>query len=581
MEKFYSDERNVQMLISLLKEHNIKKVIASPGHTNLGFVASLQNDPYFEMYSSVDERSAAYMACGLAAESKEPVVLSCTGATASRNYLPGLTEAYYRKLPILAVTSTQHSGRIGNYIPQVIDRTSMLNDIVNLSVQIPTITTNDDTISCNIKINKALLELRHRDGGPVHINLETNYSTNFNVKNLPKERVINRIEVGDNFPSLDGKKIILFIGNHLLMDNNLTALIDEFCEKYDTAVFCDKTSNYYGKYRIDPYIFCNQDQFVSSLRSCDILIHIGTVSGSSIVIKPSEVWRVNPDGEIRDTFGNLKYVYEMKESYFFKHYCDIKKTKKNITFFNQCLNQYNEIMNLVNDEKIPFSNVWVASKLVPLLKTDDYLHMGIFNSLRSCNYFSSNNKIWGFSNTGGFGIDGCLSSLLGASLANKNSIHYGIVGDLAFFYDMNALGNRHLSNNVRIIVVNNGCGTEFHNYNARGSVLENSVDEYVAAGGHYSAKSKDLIKNYVETLGIKYLRANNKDEFLSKLNCFMSEQEREKPIIFEVFTTPEDESNALKYMNNLQINTTGAAKNVAKKLLGEKGIKFAKNILKK
>lgn len=94
--KYYSSERSVQLLISLLKQHGIKKIVASPGTTNLSFVASLQQDEWFEVYSSVDERSAAYLACGMAEESGEPVVLSCTGATASRNYIPGLTEAYYR-----------------------------------------------------------------------------------------------------------------------------------------------------------------------------------------------------------------------------------------------------------------------------------------------------------------------------------------------------------------------------------------------------------------------------------------------------------------------------------------------------
>lgn len=74
------------------------------------------------MYSSVDERSAAYMACGLAAETNEPVVLTCTGATASRNYLSALTEAFYRKLPILAITATQPEVKIGSYSPQAIDR---------------------------------------------------------------------------------------------------------------------------------------------------------------------------------------------------------------------------------------------------------------------------------------------------------------------------------------------------------------------------------------------------------------------------------------------------------------------------
>ena len=103
--KHYTDERNVQIVISLLKQHGIHRVIASPGTTNMTFVGSIQNDPYFQIWSSVDERSAAYLACGMASETGEPVVLSCTGATASRNYMPGLTEAYYRKLPVLAITS--------------------------------------------------------------------------------------------------------------------------------------------------------------------------------------------------------------------------------------------------------------------------------------------------------------------------------------------------------------------------------------------------------------------------------------------------------------------------------------------
>ena len=124
MLQHYTDERNIQIVISLLKAHGIKRVVASPGTTNLSFVASIQQDSFFEIYSAADERSAAYIACGMAAESGEAVVLSCTGATASRNYMPALTEAYYRNLPVLAITSAQHSGRIGALIPQVIDRFS-------------------------------------------------------------------------------------------------------------------------------------------------------------------------------------------------------------------------------------------------------------------------------------------------------------------------------------------------------------------------------------------------------------------------------------------------------------------------
>ena len=106
MQLLYSNQKNVQILISLLKAFDIHNVIVSPGVKNISFVGSIQNDAWFKLYSCVDERSAAYMACGIASETKQPVVLTCTEATAPRNYFPGLTEAFYRKLPIIAVTST-------------------------------------------------------------------------------------------------------------------------------------------------------------------------------------------------------------------------------------------------------------------------------------------------------------------------------------------------------------------------------------------------------------------------------------------------------------------------------------------
>ena len=119
---YYTNERQILILIALLKANGIRKIVASPGATNVTFIGSVQQDSFFKIYSCVDERSAAYMACGLAAECGEPVVLTCTGATSSRNYLPGLTEAYYKHLPILAVTSSQLTERVGHLIAQVIDR---------------------------------------------------------------------------------------------------------------------------------------------------------------------------------------------------------------------------------------------------------------------------------------------------------------------------------------------------------------------------------------------------------------------------------------------------------------------------
>lgn len=198
----YTEEKNVLMLMSLMKQHGVRKIVASPGTTNISFVVSLQRDPYFQVFSSVDERSAAYIACGLAEESGEPVALSCTQATASRNYFPGLTEAYYRKLPVLAVTSTQHPVRIGQNIQQAIDRTIQPVDTVKLSVQVPIIQSAEDASYANIAINRALLELRRDGGGPVHINLTTTYTKVYDTSELPKSRSVMRYTAEDELPQI-------------------------------------------------------------------------------------------------------------------------------------------------------------------------------------------------------------------------------------------------------------------------------------------------------------------------------------------------------------------------------------------
>lgn len=103
-----------------------------------------------------------------------------------------------------------------------------------------------------------------------------------------------------------------------------------------------------------------------------------------------------------------------------------------------------------------------------------------------------------YCNVGGFGIDGNLSSLIGASLYDSQKFYFGIFGDLSFFYDMNSLGNRHVNNNLRIMVINNGLGTEFKNYSYAGAIFGDETDKYIAAAGHYGSKSEDLIKNYAE-----------------------------------------------------------------------------------
>ena len=578
----FSEEKNVLMLMSLMKAHNIKKVIVSPGTTNISLIASMQQDDYFELYSAYDERSAAYMACGMAAESGEPVALSCTQATASRNYFPGLTEAFYRKLPVLAITSSQHAGRIGQGFQQAIDRTRQPVDTVRLSVQVPVIYNRDDEWQCNVLINQALMELRRNGGGPVHMNLFTTYSRVFNQKSLPKERFIQRVTYFDAYknrlPAIrDGARIAIFVGAHRKWTEDQLKAVDSFCDKYNAVVCCDQVSNYKGKYRVNIVLASYQWEYNTPAMGADIVIHIGEITGSPLRIRAKEVWRVDPNGAVMDTFKTQRYVFEMEEEYFFSTYAskaDIMDCHSYLEFWKSENRKIYESLS-----ELPFSNAWLAQNTLPKLPKDCILHMGIYNSYRMWSMFEAPSNVDGYANTGGYGIDGGMSSLLGASLVTDKLV-FGVFGDLAFFYDMNSLGNRHYGKNVRIILVNNGIGTEFKNPDNRGYQFGDDANPYIAAEGHNGAKSRKLVKHYAEDLGFKYLSAENKEEYLNNLDEFLR-PESDTSIIFEVFIDTKDDTEAYAMLSHAFSSTQGKVKTGIKKVLGQEGIRSVKKLLGK
>ena len=211
------------------------------------------------------------------------------------------------------------------------------------------------------------------------------------------------------------------------------------------------------------------------------------------------------------------------------------------------------------------------------------VHYGIYNALRSWSFFESPESVLGYANVGGFGIDGNISSLIGASLAHTDRLYFGIVGDLSFFYDMNSLGNRHVGKNLRVMVINNGRGTEFtikDSFTYRADIEPGAVS-YISAEGHYGNQSRQLVKHYAEDLGFKYMAASEKKEYLDCLEQFVNPQIGDKPILLEVFTDSTDERNALDMMYNLKESVHAQLKQAAKGILGEKGIQMAKKILGK
>lgn len=573
----FTSHRNIQIVIALLKKNGIKRVVTSPGVTDMAINFSLQHDNFFELYSCVDERSAAYMACGMAAETGEPVVLTCTGATSSRNYMPGMTEAYYRHLPVLAITCSQPSSRIGHYFNQVTDRNHLPTDVAEESVCAQVIVSPDDEWDVTVKVNKAIIGLRRNGGGPCHINLEIGDGGNFYCKSIPPARSIDLVAKNPQMPPIMFEKVAVFVGQHSVWSKELTALVDRFCEIYNAIVICDQTSNYKGKYGVLISLINDQAEEKYNTRppEIDLIIHIGYVS--NVMIRGKEVWRINEDGQIRDTFHKLRKVFQMTELDFFTHYAGANSETKDTSFYKDYNGRYEHLLNSIPE--LPFSNLWVAQMIAGRFPENSVLHLGIRNSLRSYEYFRIPQTVSVYSNTGGFGIDGGVSSLIGASLIHPEKLYFGVFGELLFFYDMNSIGNRHIQNNLRIIIVNNGLGQEFKNYSCSSSAFGSETDAFIAAKGHFGCQSRQLIKGYAETLGFEYMCANDKEEFLSVCDRFLTPDNLTRPILLELFTNTSDEDEALQRVTLIS-NKSKFLKS-AKRIIDRPEMVKAKDLIKK
>lgn len=550
----YTDDKTTQIVISMLKAYNIKNIILSPGTRNSAFSASIQCDSFFKPYSVVDERSAGYFATGLAFETNEPVVICCTGATASRNYLSALTEAFYRKLPIIAITFGYEYGDL-LLTPQYIDRSTSQNDIKLRSTTLPQITGTIAQKRCELLLNDTLIKCIY-GRGPVHINI-LHFTYKFCTTSLP---TVHKIEYNSAYTLIDNlevllknfsnKRIGIFIGSHNKMSPNLTYYISKFAEKYHAPVFVDHTSNYHGKNKVLIAQICD---ILETENLPDIMIDLGEVCGQyslSRLFKKASVWRLSDSLNVKQRAGLVTHLFHCDEEYFFKCFSQHTLDISICNYFEEITKELEDIC--IND--LPFSTPYIAQQYIKRIPAGSIFHASILNSLRSINFFEFATNIDVVSNVGGFGIDGALSTLLGQSLTNR--LCFAQIGDLAFFYDMNALGNRHIKNNIRILLINNGLGAEFAIDQQHQKNLDRyNIDEFIAAQGHFGKA-----KEWAVSCGFDYMSASSKEEFLSNIDIFCNPDiaHFKHPVLFEVFTKKEDEI--------IGINTIRASKKRKEKI---------------
>lgn len=576
----YNIQENVRIVVSLLKEYGIHHIVLSPGGTNIPVVQAVQDDPFFKCYSVVDERSAMYFAIGLYLQTGEMIATSCTSAQATRNYIPGLTEAFYKHVPIVAITTSKLERYTYQQYMQAPDQTSLPVDAVKKSYDLHPVKDENTRAECCRLAKEAILEAVHGNPGPVQINLRIADNENDKFENieLPAIRKVKRYMAWDewNDVELSDKKILIVIGEHRPFTEKQKNAIARFTESYDCVVYTNHLSNYHGAYSINANLLVSCGGFHLQGMKPDILITIGGQTGDYPIYGAlntrngnAEHWRVSEDGRLVDTYCHLTKIFECPFDFFFEKLSSHNKPSHKYfdiwTIFESKINR---------DVDLPLSNLYIAQHLSGKIPDGSIMNFAILNSLRSWSYFSLKQNINCYANVSAFGIDGCNSMLIGESI-NTDNLCFLATGDLAFFYDMNALGIRHIKNNVRILLINNNEGAEF-GFMTKNWSYKPDIHPYISAKGHYGTA-----KGWAEECGFKYLSASTKEEFKLHENEFVSENDC--PIVFEVFTKSDDEVQAWTILlgSNRMQSMGDKLKSTAKKIIGEKGVEIIKNIVRK
>ena len=404
-------------------------------------------------------------------------------------------------------------------------------------VELPKIKDIVDKRKCLDYLNATFATAKYKKR-PVHINCPAYLDLANLHKTLPEDIWgfdFYKSDFEKEKKYLQNKNIMIFIGSHKKFTKEESKKLEEFAISWDAPVVCDHTANYHGKNKV------LTSQLANLALDCpkpDLVIDIGNVCGeyaSAQIYGNAKIWRISEQDNFAFRFSKpVEKYFNCSEKYFFETMTNASKVSS--AYYSIVSTKVNEI----EFPEIEFSTLYVAKYLCKHMPPQSSLHLAILNSLRTANFFFIDESIDINCNVGGFGIDGAISTAVGQSLVNKNKPIFCLTGDLAFFYDMNVLGNKYIGSNLRIIVINNQRGEEFRLNPVLEKTLGEKTDKLIAAAGHY----KNGVKGWAESCNFTYMSADSKTTFEQQIKEFCHNKYN-KSVIFEIFTDNINEQNAM------------------------------------
>ncbi|ASK31115.1 2-succinyl-5-enolpyruvyl-6-hydroxy-3-cyclohexene-1-carboxylic-acid synthase [Chryseobacterium sp. T16E-39] len=548
--KKYSSKRSIQILANLLQQYGISDVVISPGSRNAPIAIHFSEIDHFNCFSIVDERSAAFVALGMAKSEKKPVAITCTSGSATVNYYPAITEAFYQNVPLLVLTADRPVDFVDIFDGQTIRQKDVFHQHSYGDFQLLE-DKEENAEDINFETIKKAIELCFEKQGPVHINIPLEEPLYDLVSELPTFPIVEKTikkkeyEIPSNLVAdwNTSQRILILVGTKDYipeLENQLSQLV----KNHTAVVLSEANSNVYHEkfFRfIDRYIFNFTEEDYKKYAP-DLLITVGQNVVSKKVkqflrkARPKQHWHLDEVWQ-PDTYFSLTEKIEVKPEIFFSRL---------LKFINLEPRPYYNLWDVLRDKKdakhekflnlVEFSDFYFFNKASQTVPENYNIHFSNSSGIRYAQLFDFGKRKM-YCNRGTSGIDGSTSTAMGFAIKNANPTLL-ITGDLSFFYDINGLWNQYIPPFVRIIIFNNGEGNIFKIIPGPGNANPNTLDEFIATKHHKNAEH--LAKHF----GFSYTKVEDDMTLDRVLDNFFKPDNQ--PKILEINTHGTNSADVLK-----------------------------------
>ena len=549
-EKETTDKLQCQILVETMHFHGVNHAVVSPGSRNAPLIIALSRSR-IKTHIVVDERSAAYVALGIAQQLKAPVALVCTSGTALLNYAPAVAEAYYQKIPLIVVSADRPQEWIDQDDSQTIRQFKALDQFVKRSYDIPARCDDDTAVWYAERIaHDAMMEATSLRRAPVHINVQLAEPLNGLTTEPYKLRRIH------HFPSYDGicrddiiklkgqllHKRVMIIAGFMEMNEPLRQALNDIAAKDAAVVLTETISNMADDFTINAIdrtllaIDENDKRYYP-----DVVITIGGAIVSRKIkaflrkVKPDH-WYVGLNDVTVDCFQSLTRRIEANPDTFIPTLFQDSLTVKSFCTIWQDAHTAGLRRHHKYLEKIGWSDMKAYETIFDFYQQNPdnlIMHFSNGTTIRYAQLFGDRVIAPNFCNRGVSGIDGCTSTAIGAAMVNGPAVL--ITGDMSFLYDISALSAITPKLQLKIVVVDNGGGGIFRFIDSTASLPE--LEKY------FVVKRNLDVEKVAASFGIKTYRADNADSLFEQLSNMMGE---DGPAVLVVKTDGKRSAEILK-----------------------------------